>query len=237
MSSPVSSADSPQEEYLAPGHFVDSDSPEVQGFARRVVGGETDPIAMAVRLFEAVRDEIWYDPFGLTTDPAAYRASAVAAGGSNWCVPKAVLLTAAARAVGIPARLGFADVRNHLNTPRLRERMGGADLFVYHGYTDLLLDGRWVKATPAFNAELCARFEVDPIAFDGRNDALMHEYASGGEQYMEYVNDRGVHTDLPLDEILATFREYYGEAMFAADHSGPAPAGADAFTAPAAAEC
>nr|WP_211176611.1 transglutaminase-like domain-containing protein [Pseudonocardia acidicola] len=217
---------------MAPGRFVDSDSPEVQTFARRVVGGETDPIAMAVRLFEAVRDEIWYDPFGLSTDPAAYRASAVATSRSNWCVPKAVLLTAAARAVGIPARLGFADVRNHLNTQRLRERMGGADLFVYHGYTDMLLDDRWVKATPAFNAELCARFGVDPIAFDGRSDALMHEYAGGGEKYMEYVNDRGVHTDLPLDEIFATFREYYGEAMFGADRREPAPTDTDAFTAP-----
>ncbi|MFC5994333.1 transglutaminase family protein [Pseudonocardia hispaniensis] len=215
-------------DYTAPGYFVDSASPQVRAFAARVVGEQTDPLTRAVLLFEAVRDEIWYDPFGLTTDPAAYRASAVATSPSNWCVPKAVLLTAAARAVGIPARLGFADVRNHLNTPRLRQRMGGVDLFVFHGYTDLFLEGRWVKATPAFNSELCTRFGVAPIAFDGRGDALMHEYTGDGQQYMEYVHDRGTYADLPLEEIFATFREHYGEAMFA----GRTDEGTDAFTAP-----
>ncbi|GEL18168.1 transglutaminase-like domain-containing protein [Pseudonocardia asaccharolytica] len=224
MTSPQVSSD-----YTAPGSFVDSGSSQVRAFAARVVGDETDPLAQAVLLFETVRDEIWYDPFGLTTDPAAYRASAVATSASNWCVPKAVLLTAAARAVGIPARLGFADVRNHLNTPRLRQRMGGVDLFVFHGYTDLFLGGRWVKATPAFNSELCARFGVAPIAFDGRRDALMHEYTGGGEQYMEYVHDRGTYTDLPLEEIFATFRAHYGDAMFTGGPTG----GSDAFTAPA----
>jgi hypothetical protein len=104
--------------------------------------------------------------------------------------------------------------------------MNGADLFVYHGYTALHLDGRWVKATPAFNAELCARFGVDPIEFDGRTDALMHPYDGNGEQYMEYTRDRGLHADLPFDALLRTFREYYGEAMFTADES----AATDSFT-------
>jgi transglutaminase-like putative cysteine protease len=214
--------------YREPGRFVDSDAPEVRAFARRAVGSATDPTERAVRLFDAVRDEIWYDPFRITTDPEDYRASVVAVSPSNWCVPKAVLLTAVARASGIPARLGFADVRNHLVTPRLRARMGGADDFVYHGYSDLFLDGRWVKATPAFNSELCARFGVDPIRFDGRHDALLHPFAADGSAYMEYGRDRGVHADLPLDEIVAAFRETYGEAMFVA----PADRDADAFTAP-----
>lgn len=217
-------ADAPVAEDLAPAWFVNSDAPSVRAFADRVTAGRETPVDRAVALFDAVRDEIWYDPFCLVTAPEAYRASTVAEVDRNWCVPKAVLLTAAARAAGIPARIGFADVRNHLNTPRLRARMNGADLFVYHGYTALYLDGRWVKATPAFNSELCARFGVDPITFDGRTDALMHPYDGDGGRYMEYVRDRGVHTDLPLDALLATFREYYGEAMFTAD------TGADTFT-------
>lgn len=217
--------DRPQARDLAPARFVDSDSAAVRAFSARVTAGIVDPVGRAVALFTAVRDEIWYDPFCLLTDPDAYRASTIAGQRNNWCVPKAVLLTAAARAAGIPARLGFADVRNHLNTERLRARMGGADVFVYHGYTSLHLDGRWVKATPAFNAELCARFGVDPIEFDGRTDALMHPYDGDGGRYMEYVHDRGEYADLPLDELLTTFREYYGEAMFGAD-----AAGRDAFT-------
>ena len=222
-SGPEPSAPGPED--LAPARFVDSDAPAVRAFADRVTAGAGDPRTRAVALFAAVRDEIWYDPFCLVTEPDAYRASAVVEQRNNWCVPKAVLLTAAARAAGIPARLGFADVRNHLNTARLRARMNGADLFVYHGYSALYLDGAWVKATPAFNAELCARFGVDPIEFDGRRDALMHPYDGAGEMYMEYVHDRGQYTDLPLDALLGTFREYYGEQMFAAGADGR-----DAFT-------
>lgn len=216
-------------EYLAASHYVDSDAPVVRAFARDAVGAAAEPREQAARLFEAVRDGFWYDPFSMSTDPAAYRASAVVTAGSNWCVPKAVLLAAAARSVGIPARLGFADVRNHLQTPRLRERMGGADLFIYHGYTDLHLDGGWVKATPAFNAELCARFGVAPIEFDGRHDALLHEFAPAGGTYMEYVRDRGTFTDLPLEEILTAFRATYSPALM--DGAGTDRA-VDAFTRP-----
>lgn len=213
-------------EYLAAGRFVDSDSAPVRAFAAEVVGTEADPVARAVRLFDAVRDRIWYDPFTTSTDPATYRASAVLESGRSWCVPKAVLLAAVARAAGIPARLGFADVRNHLQTERLRKRMNGIDLFVFHGYADLFLEGRWVKATPAFNAELCARFGVQPMAFDGRSDALLHEHTADGGTYMEYVRDRGVYTDLPLDEILATLQQVYGSALL----GDGASAGVDEFT-------
>jgi transglutaminase-like putative cysteine protease len=214
------------DEYLAPGRFVDSDSAAVRAFASDVVGIETDPVTQAVLLFDVVRDRIWYDPFATSTDPASYRASAVLESGRSWCVPKAVLLAAAARAAGIPARLGFADVRNHLQTERLRRKMNGIDLFVFHGYTDLFLEGRWVKATPAFNAELCARFGVQPMTFDGRSDALLHEHTADGGTYMEYVRDRGVYTDLPLDEILTTLHDVYGGALLDDD----APAGDDEFT-------
>ncbi|BBG00846.1 MULTISPECIES: transglutaminase-like domain-containing protein [Pseudonocardia] len=215
----------PTELDLAPGWFADSDAPVVRAYAERITAGCDGPVGRAVALFDAVRDGIWYDPFGVVTDPDDYRASRVAERPAAWCVPKAVLLTAAARAAGIPARIGFADVRNHLNTPRLRDRMGGADLFAWHGYSALWLDGRWVKATPAFNAELCARFGVEPIAFDGTADALMHEFDGSGARYMSYEHDRGTFHDLPLVDILATFRELYGESMFATPSTGR-----DAFT-------
>jgi len=215
--------------YLAPTWFVDSDAPAVVDYARDAVGGATDSVEQVVALFRRVRDGIWYDPFVVSADPVAYRASTVAASSANWCVPKAVLLTAAARALGVPARLGFADVRNHLQTPCLRERMGGIDEFVYHGYADLLLGGRWVKATPAFNAELCARFGVPPIDFDGRTDALLHPFTADGSAYMTYGRDRGVHADLPLDDLLAAFRATYGPDMLAE----PGVASSfDEFTAP-----
>jgi transglutaminase-like putative cysteine protease len=194
---------------LAASEFVDADAPEVVAFARRAVGDETDPVKQAIRLFYAVRDGIWYSPYSITDDPADYRASAIAGVKATYCVPKAVLLAAAARAVGIPARVGFADVRNHLTSEKLRRRMG-TDLFMWHGYTALYLDGRWFKVTPAFNAELCDAFGVVPLDFDGTADALFHEFTTGGERHMEYVTYRGEFDDLPYEEMMGDFRRHYG---------------------------
>ncbi|MBS4729309.1 transglutaminase domain-containing protein [Mycobacterium sp. SM1] len=177
------------------------------------IGDSQDPVTRARRLFLAVRDNIWYDPYSADDDADHYRASYIASVTRAYCVPKAVLLTAAARAAGIPARLGFADVRNHLQTDTLRTRMGGTDVFVYHGYAELFVNSRWVKATPAFNAELCARFGVPPIAFDGEHDALLHPYDAEGRQHMEYLHDRGWYADLPFAEIISELRQRYGALL------------------------
>ena len=197
--------------FLAPTRFVDCDAPEVRDFAARVTAGASDPRERAVALYYAVRDGIRYDPYSVHTDPQAYRASRIVQAPAAFCVPKAILLAAAARAVGIPARLGFADVRNHLASEKLRARMG-TDLFVFHGYTELYLDGAWRKATPAFNRELCGRFGVPALEFDGTADAMLHAFDGEGRRYMEYVRDRGTYLDLPLDEMLQVFRELYGGA-------------------------
>lgn len=172
------------------------------------IGGVESDVVRAARLFSAVRDGIRYNPYAISADRPSYRASEVVRATDSWCVPKAVLLAAAARAAGIPARLGFADVRNHLSTPKLRELMG-TDLFVYHGYTEMYVNGRWLKASPAFNSELCARFGVPPLEFDGMADALLHAYDGSGRRHMEYVNDHGWYSDLPFDEIMTALRETY----------------------------
>ncbi|HHC07289.1 MAG TPA: transglutaminase family protein [Actinobacteria bacterium] len=195
--------------YLEPTYHVDADHPEVEAFARGEIGDAEDPRTRAVRLFYAVRDGIRYTPYGVDLSPEAMRASAVLRRGEGFCVAKSLLLTAAARAVGIPARLGFADVRNHLASRRLLELMGGTDVFAWHSYTELFIDGRWVKATPAFDLGLCERFGVVPLEFDGRTDALFHPYDAAGRRHMEYLRDRGTYADLPLEEIRATFEELY----------------------------
>lgn len=186
----------PQAEDLAPTAFIDSDHPVVRAFAHEAVDGADAGPERIRRLFAAVRDEIRYDPYSISSDPPDYRASAVIERGVAYCIPKAVVLTAAARALGIPARLGFADVRNHLQSPRLAEVMG-TDVFVFHGYSVLYVEETWRKATPAFNASLCARFGVPPLEFDGTEDALLHPFTGDGRQHMEYMHDRGVFADLP----------------------------------------
>jgi len=195
---------------LKPTSFVDSDSAPVREFtASALLGFENaSPTGKAIRLFDAVRDRIKYDPFNIGITPYDYRASTVAQRPSNYCVPKAILLAAVLRAAGIPAAPGFADVRNHLNSAKLSDLMG-TDLFIYHGYVALWLDGQMFKVTPAFNTELCQRFGVRELVFDGKSDALFHEFDTQNRRHMEYVNDRGWFVDPPIDRLLKDFHETY----------------------------
>ena len=194
-------------EYLRPGHFIDSDHPAVVSFSRENSRGENDR-EKAVSLYYAVRDGIRYNPFQNFTLDEAYRASVCIERGNGWCVPKAALLAACARVAGIPARVGYADVKNHLTTPELTAKMG-TDLFVFHGYTELLLEGRWVKATPVFNRELCTRFRVKPLEFDGTEDSLFHPFDEDERRHMEYLHHRGSFADVPAGEIQRVFSETY----------------------------
>jgi transglutaminase-like putative cysteine protease len=194
-------------EYLSSARYIDSAHPAVAAFARKNSQG-ADERQKAVSLYYAVRDQIRYNPFLDFSRREAFQASAVLQAGEGFCVGKASLLAACARAAGIEARVGFADVKNHLTTPRLAETMG-SDLFVYHGYTDLRIGGRWVKATPAFNLALCTRFRVKPLEFDGREDSIFHPFDEDERRHMEYLRDRGVYADVPVDEIQQAFREAY----------------------------
>jgi transglutaminase-like putative cysteine protease len=193
---------------LRPTRFIESAAPEVVRFARQTAGDARDDVERGVMLYYAVRDEIRYDPYRIALNEDCFRATTVLREGAAFCIPKAILLAAAARALGIPAALGFADVKNHLTTARLREAMG-SDLFIYHGYTVLKLAGRWVKATPAFNLTLCERFGVRPLDFDGRSDALLHPFDTQNRKHMEYVNDRGNFADFPFQEVATSFRTTY----------------------------
>ncbi len=205
-------------EYLQPGRFVDSAHPAVIGFARQHAQG-ADDCSRAVALYYAVRDTVRYNPFQNFMADDAYRASTCLERSLGWCVSKAALLAGAARAAGIPARVGFADVKNHLTTPELTAKMG-TDLFVYHGYTELHLDGKWVKATPAFNLSLCTRFRVKPLEFDGREDSIFHPFDTDDRRHMEYVRWRGEYADVPAEDIKRVFRETYPELF----NLGPAAA-------------
>jgi len=196
--------------YLEPTSIIDSDHPEIQRYAHRVTENNDSAREKAVKLFYAVRDGIWYDPYCPFYLPEHYRSSNVLRNGRGYCVCKAGLLCALARAVEIPSRVGFADVRNHLTTRQLMEFMG-SNLFVYHGYTELFLEGQWVKATPAFNRELCQKHNVAPLGFNGRDDALLQSYNLDKKQFMEYVTYHGTYADIPIQTIVAAWENAYGK--------------------------
>lgn len=219
------------QEFLHPAEFVDSNSREIEDYVAAALNGlatTASDTQKAICLFDAVRDGLRYDPYQISLTPDAYRASNIAQGRSGYCIPKAILLTACLRAADIPAALGFADVRNHINTPKLTELMG-TDLFIYHGYVQVWLEGKSYKITPAFNMELCERFGVKPLNFDGKSDALFHEFDQRNQRHMEYVNDRGVFKDFPIDQFLRDFRAAYPN-MITHIERGDIPTASDAFT-------
>jgi transglutaminase-like putative cysteine protease len=195
-------------EFTSATQTIESAHPAVVRFARLQAGDAALDIEQSIRLFYAVRDGIRYDPYRIDLTIAGMKASTTLEVEHGWCVSKAILLAACCRSLGIPARLGFADVRNHLSTERLRKRMQ-TDIFYWHGYTEMLLGGKWVKATPAFNIELCQKFDLLPLEFDGRSDSLYHPFDAIGNRHMEYVNSRGSYADLPLEDIILTFQKEY----------------------------
>ncbi|MBS1270370.1 MAG: hypothetical protein MAG794_01325 [Gammaproteobacteria bacterium] len=194
--------------YLQPGDFVNSDDPAVVAFTRETAGAATRDVPRVLRLFYRIRDEILYDPYLPLGERSSYTAVDCLKNARGWCVPKAALLAACARGMGIPARCGYADVKNHLATRKLLDAIG-TDIFYWHSYCDLYLNGRWVKATPAFNKSLCDRFHLKPLDFDGINDSLFHEFDQSGNRHMEYLHYRGTYADVPFTEIVATFRDKY----------------------------
>lgn len=197
---------------LSPTPTLDSDHPGLRAWVVSVVGDCQDAPQQAVRLYYAVRDGFRYDPYRIDLSTRGMSASRVIECGYGWCIPKAVLLAAACRAVGIPARVGLADVRNHLSTQRLRETMG-TDVFYRHGYTAIHLKGRWVKATPAFNIELCQKLRLQPLEFDGTEDSIYHPFDLDGHRHMEYLALHGEHDDLPLASLREVFSTHYPQLL------------------------
>ncbi len=195
--------------FLRPTAILDSDHPRIVEYAREAAGAAREPVEQAVRIYYAVRDGIRYDPYYPFHLPEHYRASNVLASGRGYCVCKASLLCALGRTLGIPSRVGFATVRNHLATRQLLEFLG-SDLFVYHGYTDFFLEGKWVKATPAFNKELCVRHRVAPLEFNGREDSIFQPFNQDDQRFMEYVEFFGTYDDIPVKEIVRAWEEAYG---------------------------
>jgi transglutaminase-like putative cysteine protease len=194
--------------YLDPTPTVESDHPEIKAFTVKHTGNSSNKTKQAISLYYAVRDKIRYDPYAIELSVDGLKASHTLDTGRGWCVAKAILLAACCRSMGIPARLGYADIRNHLSTERMRQQMK-TDIFFWHGYTSIYLDGAWVKATPAFNIELCEKFRIKPLEFDGHTDSIYHPYDLEGNKHMEYLNYRGEFADVPIDQIKETFIKEY----------------------------
>ena len=207
--------------FLKPNYFVDADHAAVAEYALSHAGSGSTPVERIVGLYYAVRDGFRYNPSNVQTERPAFKASSVllrdrALGGH--CIDKANVLAACSRVLGIPSRLHFANVRNHIGTAGLERRLG-TDLLVFHGYVELYLDDKWVAATPAFNKELCDYLGVEPLEFDGKRDSILQQFDRNGGKFMEYVHDYGTYPDIPFDLMIAEWRRHY--ATFLESDSWP----------------
>ncbi|MGD9564439.1 MAG: transglutaminase domain-containing protein [Pyrinomonadaceae bacterium] len=195
------------QEYLKATEFLDCDHPDVRRFAAKNAIGDSDR-SKAVALYYAVRDGFQYDPYVLDLRREGLRASALLSRDRGYCVEKAVLLAAAARAAGIPSRMSFYIVRNHLASGRLEELLK-TNYLVFHGAAEMLIDGKWLKATPAFNKQLCEFLGVEPLEFDGTRDSIFQEFDRRGGRFMEYIYDYGAFADLPYQTYLDELGKHY----------------------------
>ncbi len=195
-------------ETLRATEFLDCDSQTVADYTDRVIGSETDPVKQAVKLFYAVRDRIRYDVYGVDMSRQGMKASTIIKNKVGFCIHKSIVFATAARYLGIPSRLTFSDVRNHISTPALKELVGG-DVFNYHAYAEIYLHERWVKATPVFNLMLCYLFKMDPLEFDGVNDATLQPYDKNGDRCLEFINDHGHYNDLPYQQCITALKQHH----------------------------
>lgn len=207
------------QEYLQPTEFLDYDRESVREFAVANTRGAKDDTEKAVALYYAVRDGFQYNPYIIDLRREGLRASNLLTRDRGYCVEKAVLLAAGARAVGVPSRLSFYIVRNHIATERL-ERALKKNYLVFHGAAEVFLSGTWLKTTPAFNEGLCKYLNVEPLEFDGMRDSIFQQYDRQGNVFMSYLHDYGAFADLPYELYLSELDKHYPHIFGNADYTG-----------------
>lgn len=198
--------------YLVPTEFLDFDKTRVKKKALEITKNSVSKKEMAIALFYWVRDKIKYNMYAFYMIKSNFKASTTLRRRNGFCVSKAILLSALARAVGIPSRLHLADIINH-KAPKKSTAHMKTNVFYFHGYSELLLNEKWVKATPVFDKYTSEKAGYPLVEFDGENDALLAPNDENGNVFVEYVNDRGIFLDFPYEEVEKEFNEKYSEAI------------------------
>lgn len=195
-------------DYLSPTYFFDFEAKSIQNIIEEFKTDALSDKEKAVQLYLKIRDDWRYNPYQLSFERKQFKASQIAQKSDGHCLDKSILLVACLRGLGIPARIHLAKVKNHIAVERLTEKFGTNEL-TPHGMVNVLLDGKWVKASPAFNAALCEKCKVAPLDFDGKNDSVFQEYNREGKEFMEYLEDYGHFEDVPFEFIKQNLIEHY----------------------------
>jgi hypothetical protein len=193
-------------DYLKDTFFLDYKHPSFDVFTSGI-NKEQDPTAIAIDLYFLVRDAFLYDPYHLDLTFEGLKASNVLSKKRAWCVEKSSVLAACARKFGIPSRLGYAIVTNHIGVEKLTHYLK-RDEIVFHGYVELFLNGKWIKCTPAFDQRICKMTGVAPLDWDGKTDSLFQEFDKE-QRFMEYIHFYGDFDDVPIELMNAEMKKYY----------------------------
>ncbi|MEM9381077.1 MAG: transglutaminase-like domain-containing protein [Planctomycetota bacterium] len=202
---------SPPDAFLAPTDVIDADHPRIVALAEQLTAGAVDDRERAVRVHDFVRDEV---RFGFQPEFYAVRASEVLSAGVGYCNTKSSLFIALLRAAGVPARPHFVEIDAGI----LRRLVDPGTAYVDHSFTEVWLDGRWVRTDsyivdPALSAAARTRLFAEGRAFGygvhvdgtgswtGTDDAFSQCVEPIGES--AYTRrDLGVHAD-----VLAFYRD------------------------------
>ncbi|MCK0114743.1 transglutaminase-like domain-containing protein [Gelidibacter sp. F63206] len=197
--------------YLEENYNFDYSSQNIQNIIKKISEDSSKDTSLdfAIKAYYYIRDAWPYNPYRISLKPNDWRASKISTHTTGHCLDKAVLLISVLRAKNIPARLGLAKVKNHIAVDDIIEKFGN-DVLVPHGYVELYLNGKWVKATPAFNKSLCEKMNVAPLDFDGTTDSLFQAYDSSGTSvFMEYLEDYGTFDHVPLTYMFDLMKDTY----------------------------
>ena len=193
--------------YLKPSYYFDFDNDLIQNLISEVKKDDSKN-NQAIRIYTKIRDEWLYDPYHISFSKQKYRASHIAQKTTGNCVEKSILLIACLRALNIPARLHLGKVKNHIAVERLEEKFGTNEL-TPHGMVNVFLNNEWLKMSPAFNATLCEKFNVEPLEFDGYTNSYLQQYNTQGDLFMEYLEDYGHFNDVPLKFMIENLKTHY----------------------------
>lgn len=197
----------PRSAALADDFFFNAGHPLLMRHVHIAVAGSAGWERVA-KWYGRVRDGVWYDPWRISFDAESLRASRTLEDQRGHGVAKSILFAAGCRAMGIPAVVGFARVRNHLATESLEKRLG-THVLQPHGYAAFWNGERWVKCTPVFNAELCARLGVPPLEFSSTEDTMFQAHDAEGRTFMAYEEDYGLYSEVPLEQLRDWFTTAY----------------------------
>lgn len=201
--------------YTKSTFYFDYTNPDFEFYFYQTFKEQLTPKENLILFYYKIRDEILYNPYSFKIGEKYYKASYITKLKKSFCIPKAILFTTVARKLGFPAKIGFSDVKNHLSSQRFLEYLK-SDIFAFHGYSEIFIiednnpyKGKWIKVTPAFDKELCKKFNVEPLEFDGTKDSIFQQFNLANQKFMEYIQDRGSFDDFPYEYVLNGLLEFY----------------------------